>query len=137
MRSLSLSVRSALSLLSVLSAFSVQALHAQTPSDPVKRFISVDAPTVALVHVRVVDGTGAQPADDQTILISEGRIARIGPANSIRMPEGAKVMDLSGHTVIPGIVGLHNHTFYTTSLRSVQLNATAPLLYLGSGVTTI
>jgi imidazolonepropionase-like amidohydrolase len=46
-------------------------------------------------------------------------------------------MDLTGHTVIPGIVGLHNHTFYTTNLRSVQLNATAPLLYLGSGVTSI
>jgi imidazolonepropionase-like amidohydrolase len=53
------------------------------------------------------------------------------------VPNGAKVIDLGGHTIIPGIVGLHNHTFYTTSLRSVQSNMTAPLLYLGSGVTTI
>jgi imidazolonepropionase-like amidohydrolase len=136
---------SALSVLSVLSApslllgasFSALPAHAQTASDPTRRFISVDAPTVALVHVRVVDGTGAQPADDQTILISKSRINRVGPAGLVRIPEGAKSLDLSGHTVIPGIVGLHNHTFYTTSIRSVQLNATAPLLYLGNGVTTI
>jgi imidazolonepropionase-like amidohydrolase len=109
----------------------------QAPSDAVKRFISVEAPVVALTHVRVVDGTGAPPAEDQTIVIADGRIAASGPAASTRVPEGAKVLELPGHTVIPGIVGLHNHTFYTTNLRSVQLNATAPALYLASGVTTI
>ncbi|MGH7577388.1 MAG: amidohydrolase family protein, partial [Longimicrobiales bacterium] len=41
------------------------------------------------------------------------------------------------HTVIPGLIGLHNHTFYTTRGRSVQLQFSAPRLYLGSGVTTI
>ena len=110
---------------------------AQAPSDAVKRFISVEAPVVALTRVRVVDGTGAPPADDQTVVIADGRIAASGPGTSTRVPEGAKVLELPGHTVIPGIVGLHNHTFYTTNLRSVQLNATAPTLYLASGVTTI
>ncbi|HEY8196582.1 MAG TPA: amidohydrolase family protein [Gemmatimonadales bacterium] len=109
----------------------------QTPSPNVQRFVSVDDPTIALTHVRVVDGTGAEPAEDRTVVISEGRISNVGPAGSTAVPSGAKVMDLSGHTVIPGIVGLHDHTFYTTNLRSVQSNATAPLLYLGSGVTTI
>src|SRR5688572_16249125 len=98
-----------LSLLSVLSAFS--ALSAQTPSANVQRFISVDDPVVALVHVRVVDGTGAAPAEDQTVVLSGGRIATVGPAASVKVPDGAKVMDLNGHTVIPGIVGLHDHTF--------------------------
>jgi imidazolonepropionase-like amidohydrolase len=115
----------------------VPALPAQAPAPNVQRFISVDAPAVALTHVRLVDGTGSEPADDQTVLISQGRISAVGPAASVKLPAGIKVMDLSGHTVIPGIVGLHNHTFYTTNLRSVQSNATAPLLYLGSGVTTI
>jgi imidazolonepropionase-like amidohydrolase len=123
------------SVFSVLSVFS--ALSAQTPSPNVLRFISVDTPVVALTHVRVVDGTGAEPMEDRTLVISQGRITSVGPAGSTRLPDGAKVMDLNGHTVIPGIVGLHNHTFYTTNLRSVQSNATAPLLYLGSGVTTI
>jgi imidazolonepropionase-like amidohydrolase len=122
---------------SALSALSVQAVAAQAPSENVRRFISVDAPIVALTHVRVVDGTGAEPADDQTVIISQGRITAVGPTASARLPDGAKEMDLKGHTVIPGIVGLHNHTFYTTNLRSVQSNATAPLLYLGSGVTTV
>jgi imidazolonepropionase-like amidohydrolase len=125
------------SALSILSAFSVPSTLAQTPSEAVKRFISVDSPVVALTHVRVVDGTGAGPADDQTVVLSQGRITAVGPTRSTAVPSGAKVMDLAGHTVIPGMVGLHNHTFYTTNLRSVQLNATSPLLYLGSGVTTI
>ncbi|MDQ2671017.1 MAG: amidohydrolase family protein, partial [Gemmatimonadota bacterium] len=56
---------------------------------------------------------------------------------SVRVPRGTHVMDLGGHTVIPGIVGLHNHTWYTTSNRATQLPYSAPRLYLGSGVTTI
>jgi len=127
----------ALSVVSALSVFSVPSALAQTPSEAVKRFISVDTPVVALMHVRVVDGTGAGPADDQTVVISRGRITAVGRSSSTAVPSGAQLMDLPGHTVIPGIVGLHNHTFYSTNLRSVQLNATSPLLYLGSGVTTI
>jgi imidazolonepropionase-like amidohydrolase len=121
----------------ILSVLSAPVALAQGPSEAVKRFISVDASVVALTHVRVVDGTGISPADDQTVVISGGRITAVGPSRSTSVPSGARVMDLVGHTVIPGIVGLHNHTFYTTNLRSVQLNATSPLLYLGSGVTTI
>jgi len=131
-------MRQVLSAFTAFTAFTaVPALPAQTPSPNVQRFISVAAPVVALTHVRVVDGTGAEPVGDQTVIISGGRISAVGPAGSVPVPGGAKVMDLSGHTVIPGIVGLHDHTFYTTNLRSVQSNATAPLLYLGSGVTTI
>jgi imidazolonepropionase-like amidohydrolase len=108
-----------------------------TFSQNTRRFISVDAPAVALTHVRVVDGTGAAPAEDQTIVIQGDRIASVGPAAAARIPHGAQVMDLKDHTVIPGIVGLHDHTFYTTSARSVQISTTAPRLYLASGVTTI
>ncbi len=103
-------------------------LAGQAPAENVKRFISVADSVVALTHVRVVDGTGAEPLEDQTILISGGKIAAIQPAGSGQLPNGAKAIDLKGHTVIPGIVGLHNHTFYTTNLRSVQSNGTAPLL---------
>ena len=123
--------------LPVSSLRSAQTLSAQVRAPNVQRFVSVDDSVIALTHVRIVDGTGAKPLDDQTVLISGGRIASIHPAGSGKVPPAAKVMDLKGHTVIPGIVGLHDHTFYTTNLRSVQSNATAPLLYLGSGVTTI
>ncbi len=63
------------SVLSVLPAFS--ALSAQTPSPNVQRFISVDDSVVALTHVRVVDGTGAPAAEDQTVVIC-GRADRRG-----------------------------------------------------------
>ncbi|HXF95237.1 MAG TPA: amidohydrolase family protein [Gemmatimonadales bacterium] len=108
-----------------------------TLSPQVRQFVAVDTPVVALTHVRVVDGTGAAPAEDQTIVLRDGRIAALGPAARVRPPAGAQVLDLAGHTVVPGFVGLHNHTFYTTSGRSVQLNVSAPRLYLASGVTTI
>ena len=100
-------------------------------------FVEVADPVVALTNVRVVDGTGAPPRDGQTIVIRDGRIAAVGPAASVDIPAGARTLDLRGHTVIPGLVGLHNHTFYTTSQRRVQITETAPRLYLASGVTTI
>ncbi|HEX6589651.1 MAG TPA: hypothetical protein VF039_11545, partial [Longimicrobiales bacterium] len=102
-----------------------------------RQFVEVAEPVVALTNVRVVDGTGAAPRDGQTIVIRDGRIEAVGAARSVRVPGDARVIDLAGHTVIPGIVGLHNHTFYTTSQRRIQMSVTAPRLYLASGVTTI
>jgi len=100
--------------------------------------VSVDAPVVALTHVTVIDGTGAPPARDQTVLIADGRIRAVGSASSVSVPAGARVIDGTGHTVIPGLVGMHDHTFYTTATgRRAQLNTSAPRLYLASGVTTV
>jgi len=106
-------------------------------SSSVLEYVSVEDGLVALTGVTVVDGTGAEPAPDRTIVIRDGRIQAVGPSGDVRIPSGARVMELPGHTVIPGIVGLHNHTFYTTRGRSVQLSFSSPRLYLGSGVTTI
>jgi imidazolonepropionase-like amidohydrolase len=115
----------------------VESQRAQHLSDDVREYVSTDAPVIALVGVTVVDGTGAQPAEDQTVLIRDGRIEAVGAAASVEVPDGAQIHELPGHTVIPGLIGMHNHTFYTTSGRSVQLDYSAPRLYLGSGVTTI
>ncbi|MBR9990072.1 MAG: amidohydrolase family protein [Gemmatimonadetes bacterium] len=107
-------------------------------SDGVREFVAVPETVVALTNVRVIDGTGAAPLENQTVVIRNGRIAAVGPASSTRPPANARVLDLAGHTVLPGLVGMHNHTFYTTAFgRSVQLNYSSPRLYLGSGVTTI
>ena len=106
-------------------------------SQNARRYVSVDSPVVALEHVRVVDGTGAAPREDQTIVIRDKRIVSVGPSAGASVPAEAKRMDLAGHTVLPGLVGLHNHTYYTTSNRGSQSSFTAPLLYLASGVTTI
>jgi imidazolonepropionase-like amidohydrolase len=97
--------------------------------------IAVDAASVVIENVTVIDGTGSAPMTGQTVLIQDGVIRGIG--SDIMIPSGAHTIDGTGKTLIPGMIGLHNHTFYTTSQRRIQLDVTAPLLYLASGVTTI
>ncbi len=122
-----------LALLLALSAQRPDSLAAQ-----VREYVAVDTSLLALTHVLVLDGTGGAPKSDQTIVIRGGRIAAVGPAASVQLPAGARVMDMSGSTVIPGIVGMHDHLFYTAAGgRAVQMSYTGPRLYLGSGVTTI
>ena len=126
-------------LVSVL-VLDVAALTAQTPLYPgLRPFIAVDAPVVALEHVRVIDGTGAAPREDQTIVIGEGRIREVGPASRVAIPEGARRMDLTNETVIPGLVGMHEHLFYPSGGGVAIYTEHAfsfPRLYLASGVTT-
>jgi len=116
------------------------ALFAQGPFTPgVKPFLKVDAPVIALEHARVIDGTGAPPLDDQTIVIDHGRIAALGRASEVQIPDSAQRLPLAGHTVIPGIVGMHEHLFYP-SFSGIPLyiehGFSFPRLYLASGVTT-
>ncbi len=102
-------------------------------------FLSVNSPVVALLHVRVIDGTGAAPVEDQTIVIDHGKIATVGPAASTPPPAGAQVLDLSGTTVIPGLVGMHEHLFYPSGGGIPIYTEQAfsfPRLYLATGVTT-
>src|SRR2546425_9374038 len=122
-----------LALLLALSAQRPDSLAAQ-----VREYVAVDTSLLALTHVLVLDGTGGAPKSDQTIVIRAGRIAAVGPAASVLVPAGARVMDMTGSTVIPGIIGMHDHLFYTAAGgRAVQMSYTGPRLYLGSGVTTI
>jgi len=102
----------------------------------IQPLVSVSDARVALTHVRVVDGTGKPPLEDQIVVIEDGKITAVMAAADAKVPPGARTIDLTGHTVIPGLVGMHNHTFYTTRGRSVQLQFSAPRLYLGSGITT-
>lgn len=106
-------------------------------SSTVQAYVSVSDPVVALVGVTVVDGTGSPPQRNQTVVLRQGRIQAVGPSGQISVPGNARVLELPGHTVLPGLVGMHNHTFYTTRGRGVQLSFTAPRLYLASGITTL
>jgi imidazolonepropionase-like amidohydrolase len=117
------------------------ALAAQPASrlaQQVRQYVSVSEPVVALTNVTVIDGTGAAPKPNQTIVIENGRIAEVGASSSVKVPSGARTMDLAGSTVIPGLVGMHDHLFYTAAGgRAAQMSYTGPRLYLGTGVTTI
>ena len=85
-----------------------------TLSPDVRRYVTADAPTIVLQHARVIDGTGAPVRTDQTVVIENGRIAQVGDAAVVQVPAGAKVMDLTGRTVMPGLVMVHEHMFYPT-----------------------
>lgn len=115
------------------SAQSVTALSKTT-----RDFVTVSEPLVALTNATVIDGTGAAPKANQTIVIRNGKIAAVGASSSVAVPAGARTIDLTGQTVIPGIVGMHDHLFYTAAGgREASLGYSGPRLYLGSGVTTI
>ena len=113
--------KTALLFVALAAPIAVAAQTFSSLAEPVRPLVSVPETSVALTHVRIVDGTGAPPLEDQTIVIGQGRIAAVAPAQQARVPAGARTIDLTGHTVIPGLVGMHDHTFYTRRGRSVQL----------------
>ncbi|MBK6489029.1 MAG: amidohydrolase family protein [Gemmatimonadetes bacterium] len=110
----------------------------RTIAAAVRQFVSVDAPVVVLTHARVVDGTGRASRDDQTIVITGDRITAVGASGTVPVPVEAQVIDLTGHTVIPGIVGIHDHMYYSSVNGSLRPMLTSyPKLFLGAGITTI
>lgn len=114
---------------------------AQTPpATNAKAYVKYDQPLIVLNHVRVIDGTGSAARDDQQVVISGGKIQAISPAGA-QMPPGAQVIDLTGDSVIPGLVGMHDHLYYPAPGRGIALYPehawSFPRLYLAGGVTTI
>ena len=126
------------------------AAAAQTRFSPaVQKYIRVNTPKIILTHVRVIDGTGRPATDDQNVVIENGKITALQPGADAPAAPGATVLDLRGYSVIPGIVGMHNHLFYVGSpnagpdsrgeppLLVPQMTFSAPRLYLAGGVTTM
>jgi hypothetical protein len=90
---------------------------------------------IALVNGRVIDGTGAPAWLDWIVLIQGERIVATGP--DVILPPGARVVDLTGQTILPGMFDMHAH-LYAYNGRSLVPQFTAyPRLYLAGGVTTI
>ena len=115
--------------------------YSQQLSSAVKQFVSVNADTVALIHVTIIDGTGAPAKNDQAVLIIKGRIAKTGSSKDIAIPPSARTLDCTGKTLIPGMVMMHEHLFYGESLPpyylGVEMPISFPRLYLAGGATTI
>ena len=96
----------------------------------------------AFVGARVVDGTG-RPAEAFTLLVRDGRVVALGPAAQVTLPPGTERIDVSGRTIIPGLVNTHGHVGETKGLRAGpelydEGNVRRQLaLYARYGVTTL
>jgi len=126
-------------------------VQAQSPelSKTVQEFVRVQAPRIVLTHVRVIEGTGKPAVEDQNVVIEGGKIAAIQAGAEIAAVDGTTVLNLDGYSLIPGLVGMHNHLFYIArpNLNSdrkyeqpvliPQMTFSAPRLYLAGGVTTM
>jgi imidazolonepropionase-like amidohydrolase len=107
-------------------------------------FVKIDAPVLVLENVRVIDGTGAPAKENQMVIIDHGKIVSVGPQAADQLtPTGAKIIDLTGKTVFPGLVGMHEHLFYPLPNGGPgllplygEMADSAPRLYLAGGVTT-
>ena len=130
-------------------ALASQTVAAQTLSPAVRSFVRIDTAVFALTHVRVIDGTGTAARDDVTIVVVRGKIHDVGDAGTA-IPAGAQILDMRGYSVIPGLVGMHDHLFYTSTLDRdskgnlappgqllVEMAYSFPRLYLAAGVTAI
>ena len=115
------------------------------PGYDVRSYIRVNSPLIALTHVRVIDGTGAPPLENSTVVLSDGKIETFGSALATPVPSSAQILDLTGYSVIPGLVGMHDHMFYggvktvfgSSGFAASEMGFSFPRLYLAAGVTTI
>jgi imidazolonepropionase-like amidohydrolase len=115
----------------------------------VQPYVKVSTPRVVLEHVRVIDGTGKPPVEDQNIVIENGKITAVQPGADVKAAAVETVIDLRGDTVLPGLVGMHDHMYYIARpnlapdgsseppLMVPQMTFSSPRLYLAAGVTTL
>jgi len=125
------------------------AQRVETLGPLVRKYVRVSTPKVVLEHVQVIDGTGAPPSPDRNVSIEDGKILAISPGADRPPSEGTTILDLRGYSVLPGIVGMHNHLFYLALPNVdadgnfdrpggfVEMRFSAPRLYLANGVTTM
>jgi imidazolonepropionase-like amidohydrolase len=132
-----MTLRSSLSTAAAVAVLSLPRAHALAAD----QFASVTAPVVVLEHARVIDGLGHPPVEGQTLVIRVGRIAALGPDGTIPIPAGGLVVDLTGKTVLPGLVMVHEHLFYSSIYNAPfhvnEMDFSFPRLYLAAGVTSM
>ena len=97
--------------------------------------------TLAFVGGRLIDGTGAPAIEDAVLVSTDGRIVAVGPAASTPIPEGAQRVDVSGKTLIPGLINAHGHVGDVLGLETGHYDRGNVLrqldLYARYGVTTV
>jgi imidazolonepropionase-like amidohydrolase len=87
--------------------------------------------SVAILNATVIDGTGAEPRPNQTLIIQDTRITAIGDSSVIAVPRGAKVVDATGKFLIPGLWDMHVHALDEKQREHIMA------MFLASGITGI
>ncbi|MDA9981795.1 amidohydrolase family protein [Gammaproteobacteria bacterium] len=95
-----------------------------------------------LKNIRVIDGTGVEPAEGQDLVVADGKITAVGPTGSLDVPSDVKVIDGDGLTVLPGLIDAHMHL--SSGWRGPNDNGNRPvhvkwqlLNFLYAGVTQV
>ena len=83
---------------------------------------------VAIVGATLIDGRGGQPISDSVVVVRDGRIAAVGNRSSVKIPQGAEIIDAKGLTLLPGLIDAHFH---------IDGDDPLPGLYLSHGVTSL
>ncbi|QKJ29940.1 amidohydrolase family protein [Mucilaginibacter mali] len=113
----------------------------QNYTPQVAAYIKFNEAIIAITNVKLIDGTGNPAKSNQTIIIRNGKIEQVGDAAKIKLPDNIKTIDGTGKTLIPGLVMLHEHMYYTMPAGNMfniaQMPYSFPRLYLAGGATTI
>jgi imidazolonepropionase-like amidohydrolase len=121
----------------------LQAISQTTFSPAVKKFIDYDTPVITFTHCKLADVKHLKVLEDQTVIVRNGIITAVDDSKKLALPAGSTVIDLTGKSLLPGFVLLHEHMFYAaysadfSYLHVKQLPFTFPKLYLACGATTI
>lgn len=108
---------------------------AQEADTSIQRFLAESGNSFVLTNARVIDGTDRPVREGATVVIKDGRIASVGPPSP--HPPGAKVLDLKGHTILPGLVMMHEHiNYFSGAYVWDAMPGSVPKLLLAAGVTT-
>lgn len=81
--------------------------------------------SIALVNGFLIDGTGGKPLDKATVIIEGGKIREVGSSNSVKIPENAKIINVDGLTIMPGLIDAHMH-FMGTRTHKLEENFVIP-----------
>ena len=128
----------------ILVSFFMAPVFSQTTfSDETKKYIGYNDSVTVFKNALLIDGKGNDAKPHQSVIITNGKIKWIGDDATLQLPKGAKLIDLNGKALMPGLVMLHEHMYIsahdigTRYLNLKQLPFTFPRLYLAAGATTI
>ena len=69
----------------------------------------VQAQSMVIKGANILDVTNGELLKNHVVVVDDGRIAKVGPASSTSLPKGVEVVDLQGHTLMPGLIDMHVH----------------------------